>query len=782
MTHTNQEEAKQADFDIVSLACFYLSFCGGKASSALRTGSGAGDQCRLPRAMASSVGDHRPFWRDDEVVVDKDGIPHYSGAVPGLMTEYRRRVLFAYDNLEGDGDTPEKEKKDLEKRQSRFAKKLLDSLHGEAWKACQSLLGENDKLREKDGYKHVFRALQSIEKAAVLRKTEAFEQFFEKCQRHKGQSIDSWLRKRTQEWNDLIDLTENTMMSEDLRAFFLLKHASLSREDRRQVLLANQSDYTLEGIEKSLRISFHDIHEREGRREWPKKAGYQYQPKYKKHYANLVDESEVPENVENYDEIYDPEELLDPEESYAVEEEEDPPSDLGASDDDEVHEAYASYQASRNKLKELQRNRGFFRGDFKGEISLEERKAAVQREKQRTRCAACGRVGHWAGDAACSKSHKSGPKKMDGKRSGGGKGKGKSKGKTGGKAFYVEEGPRYFSLGSEMDEEDAFCHMVHDDETTDEMHDADLDARRKKARAPPSESDWEAVEPVEFDGTSYASMTAIPEPYVSEADDVPVKIEMTVPSDKIKVLLVPSFEEVMPKKLHELKAYQLQAECASGNKSDMKARLMRFFAGEPIQKKGCTKQFVQLRLDRPSSTTSPRKVASSSSDGQMPVVKPKTKLAPKPMPEKLRRSKDFAYAVKEDPNDYQLENDQIPAASFGKSGYQDPSHGFRRDEAEQRAARFREEFVMCSRTGIAVPVDRVGKADPNVPCPTCGNHMAIRRNRDDGGLFFGCSRYSQPTGCRGTRKLIEVDADYYNWSRAHDDEAKYCRPFKGGGV
>ena len=69
----------------------------------------------------------KPFWRDDEIVVDKDGIPHYIGKHPHLTKEYRGRVLFPYTNREG-----QEEQRDLPKRQNRFAKKLLGALHGEA--------------------------------------------------------------------------------------------------------------------------------------------------------------------------------------------------------------------------------------------------------------------------------------------------------------------------------------------------------------------------------------------------------------------------------------------------------------------------------------------------------------------------------------------------------------------------------------------------------------------------------------------------------------------------
>ena len=56
----------------------------------------------------------RSWYRDDEIVVDKDGIPHFTGVMPELMREYRRRVLFAYNNLEGEGDEAAKEARDLE--------------------------------------------------------------------------------------------------------------------------------------------------------------------------------------------------------------------------------------------------------------------------------------------------------------------------------------------------------------------------------------------------------------------------------------------------------------------------------------------------------------------------------------------------------------------------------------------------------------------------------------------------------------------------------------------
>ena len=99
------------------------------------------------------------FWKDGEIVVDRDGIPHYTGVQPGLMREYRKRVLLAFHNLEGSGDEPEKEAASLKKKQMGFAKRLVDGLHGEAWRACQALVESPAELRATDGYKRRRRSL-----------------------------------------------------------------------------------------------------------------------------------------------------------------------------------------------------------------------------------------------------------------------------------------------------------------------------------------------------------------------------------------------------------------------------------------------------------------------------------------------------------------------------------------------------------------------------------------------------------------------------------------------
>ena len=702
-------------------------------------------------AMASS--DFKTLYRDDEVLVDRDGIPHFSGADPGLMREYRRRVLFAYANLEGEGDDAAKEARDLQKKQSRFAKKLLDALHGEAWKCCQELLDQTEKLREREGYKHIFKALQQIEKVTVIKKTEAFDSFFEKCHRKRGQSIDAFLRQRNQTWNELLDLTEGTSMSEDLRAYFLLKHVGLPREDRRQILLANQSNYTMEGIEQALRVSYYDVHEREkGPREWQPRAKKETYYK-KKHYAHLagVDEESSDGDDNETGEHYDLED------SYAVEEadgdqgEEEPLSDQGASGDDEIYDAYATmnkqrkgYKESRRRLKELQKSRGFFRGDVQGEFSVEERKASIAKEKQRTRCSACHKIGHWAGDAACSKSGKVGPKKFPKK----GKGKGKAN------AYVVSEAPLFFSLDEALNEEDGFCNMVgeQDDpepETQDPMQDADLDARRRRALAR-AEVETEAGL---LSDSSYTVVSSVPPPMPSSdvQHKVTVTVEMEVSADQITVLQVPDFESIRPADLYKMRNFELAAECdawgisTSGTKAQMLGRLERLFSGEPVAKKGHTKKFIQLKaFDVPQSAA-------------QPVI---PKMPPFSRPTSAA-AKAKAYA-------YTLDGDALLSEPIRKAGYsQDPqpAGGKKGGTFRVSAASAGEsstvvpsvaeaKAVKDPRSGIPVPEGMgIGKTASWISCPACVQPMVLRRNSEDGGLFMGCSRFPK---CRGTKKFTEV--------------------------
>ena len=65
--------------------------------------------------------------------------------------------------------------------------------------AAKTSITDMDKLSEEQGFKHVFAALQAIEKVTVVKKTEQFDRFFEKGFRKRGQPLDAYIRTRRQD-------------------------------------------------------------------------------------------------------------------------------------------------------------------------------------------------------------------------------------------------------------------------------------------------------------------------------------------------------------------------------------------------------------------------------------------------------------------------------------------------------------------------------------------------------------------------------------------------------
>ena len=654
------------------------------------------------------------------------------------MTEYRRRVLFAYDNLEGSGDDETKEARSLAKKKSRFAKRLMDALHGEAWKVCQDLM-TNEDLKKPDGYKLILKELMQIEKVGVVRKTESFEAYFERCHRKRGQTMDSYLRVRKQAWDDLKDLSEGLEMSEDLLAFFALKNAGLSKEERRHILLANQSAYTLEGIERALRISYHDVHERERGpgRDWsstprrPKGGG-------KRSYAHAVHEEDVDPDYQDAAEDEDQDEPYDPDDyANAVAEEdvaEENPSDQGASNDDEIFDAYASYRESRQKLKDIQKNRGFKPKDPAAATNhSDERRQALAREKARTRCSVCNRIGHWAGDRECPK--RSGhPAGKTGRGKGGKGGRGKAK------AYYVAEQPAFFTIDDSGDE-DGFCNMVAGipDSSSEDDRDmaqdsgrTELDDRRKAAATSGgylSTSDWDYIEPP-MPGRSEGTATfLLPEAKPAKKkhnkveDQVPVTIH--VPKEDVEEIKVKTLAEAQPARLRDLRLRELQCDCdrwgiaTSGTKAEVQDRLERLYAGQAVKKKNCTKKFVRLVAWSAATSTS--------GPGTAPTAR--TAVTTARRYPTTASSTSSAATTEEQPK---------IGGTFRSSGGSP------------------QEATICPRTGLEVPRGmEIGGPVPNLSCMACGVPMVLRRRRDGTAFFFGCSNFPTARSCKYTLELDE---------------------------
>ena len=126
-------------------------------------------------------------------------------------------------------------------------------------------LEEPEQLREPDGYKLIFVALAGIKKEVIIRKTEAFDKCLERSSElpQKG-NADRPLPAA--EGSRLARPRGPGREHQDVRAHAGVLRAedcNLSREDRGNILQANRSNYTKVGIEQALRVSFHDLHEKE---------------------------------------------------------------------------------------------------------------------------------------------------------------------------------------------------------------------------------------------------------------------------------------------------------------------------------------------------------------------------------------------------------------------------------------------------------------------------------------------------------------------------------------
>ena len=116
---------------------------------------------KFHRKFAASGNDGgAAYWRDDEIVVDRDGIPHFTGAVPSLRKEYRRRVPFDFGSLEGSGDYEGKVKKSLSKKRWRTPCMALPGKSAKIW----SCIRGSSKRKKSDC------AVAGIEKALRRRR------------------------------------------------------------------------------------------------------------------------------------------------------------------------------------------------------------------------------------------------------------------------------------------------------------------------------------------------------------------------------------------------------------------------------------------------------------------------------------------------------------------------------------------------------------------------------------------------------------------------------------
>ena len=247
----------------------------------------------------------------DEFYIDKDGIPHWNGSDPAkYLKQYKSRVLIEYETTVGDSEVAKECRVNL-------ALRLTRGLTGKAWDIVEPLLQDLEKLKVEGGHKLVLLSLDTLDKEAVLKKQEKFDDFFKRSWRRQGQEIGDYIREKEHKYAELTRLDTTTKLSDDLYAYFLLGGARLKDDQRKLVTMVADNEFETKSFVRTLRTNFHDVHVGEkrnfshgtgdkgktkgsgkgkfqGKKRFPEKANYlEYKDEEYEHEedeANVVDE------------------------------------------------------------------------------------------------------------------------------------------------------------------------------------------------------------------------------------------------------------------------------------------------------------------------------------------------------------------------------------------------------------------------------------------------------------------------------------------------------------
>eukprot|EP00972_Heterocapsa_arctica_P042902 6325099-Heterocapsa_arctica.AAC.1 len=95
---------------------------------------------------------------------------------------------------------------------------------------------------------------KTCEKAAPLKKREAFKEFFRRGARAPTETIQDFIARRESDYEKLTSLSPDTAVSDDLRTFFLLDLANITHDQHRQILGQCGSEYIWDTITTAMLV------------------------------------------------------------------------------------------------------------------------------------------------------------------------------------------------------------------------------------------------------------------------------------------------------------------------------------------------------------------------------------------------------------------------------------------------------------------------------------------------------------------------------------------------
>ena len=325
---------------------------------------------------------------------------------------------------------------------SEMALLIYLSCEGEARQVLNQL--EIADIQSDGGLQRVLRLLND---AFGARSDERFEQrqdAYLSYRRTPGTSVAAYIANLRRLREEYLREDEGTVISDRAFAQRMLSRAALTRRERMDVFFSAGGKYVSKHIERVLRFRCSDIHVQEKQQNATKprgtgSSGYKkpfvkrpsqhhtkrtdrrgpYRPSRHTHIAENDEDEEDQDDVDDEDleqealmmnpddepEEYDDEEYGDEEEDYYEQypyEEEDETGTTW-----ELKEAFAAGWSAKSRAAGKKKARGYSEGpsSSKGGGKGKQRKEwrDPNERKKKSRCAACGQIGHWHSDPQCPK-------------------------------------------------------------------------------------------------------------------------------------------------------------------------------------------------------------------------------------------------------------------------------------------------------------------------------------------------------------------------------------------
>ena len=311
---------------------------------------------------------------------------------------------------------------------------IIESLRGDAVQVAMDI--KEEELLKDTGIETMITAMRKHVFPQVRCEAKELYRSGHKTQgilsRQQGETMSSYVARRRRWWRQLKELDPSVSLSPEILGDLLLEASGLTSDQQTMVLTSTVNDRDFEKVAVAMCEQYPTVNRKvddnSGRSNSGKGGSKGYRGKWSRQ-AHMAQEDEedpsdedLPALVDDssdgkvYDEISDSEcsdkdsVELDIITCMLAQGSLDDESDAIASIAQTEVVAYVAWGKAKGKGKGKKGKKGRrkWSSGIKPKLSLEERKKALAKLKEDTKCLDCGEKGHWAGDAPCKKKKKHG--------------------------------------------------------------------------------------------------------------------------------------------------------------------------------------------------------------------------------------------------------------------------------------------------------------------------------------------------------------------------------------